>query len=150
MSSLSIENVNKSYGSVHILKDINLDIRRGELLTLLVRVARRSPVLQKSRIYLREVRGRALRLERVLDSQRRLCEGLHEIYLSGVNLRTNQAIKLLALLGAVFLPLNFLVGFFGMNLASLRDLTWSPAWLLLLMAGVAALTVYWFRRRGWM
>ena len=58
--------------------------------------------------------------------------------------------NLLALLAAVFLPLNFLVGFFGMNLESLRDLAWSPAWLLLLMAGVAAFTVYWFRRRGWL
>ncbi|MGD9739184.1 MAG: ABC transporter ATP-binding protein [Bauldia sp.] len=30
MSSLSIKNVNKSYGNVHILKDINLEIESGE------------------------------------------------------------------------------------------------------------------------
>ena len=32
MSSLTIRNVNKSYGNVHILKDINLDIQTGEFI----------------------------------------------------------------------------------------------------------------------
>ena len=35
MSYIRFENVNKSFGNNHVLKDINLEIEKGELVTLL-------------------------------------------------------------------------------------------------------------------
>ncbi|MBQ2862219.1 MAG: ABC transporter ATP-binding protein, partial [Oscillospiraceae bacterium] len=35
MSYIRFENLNKSFGDNHVLKDINLDVEKGELVTLL-------------------------------------------------------------------------------------------------------------------
>ena len=35
MAYIRFENLNKSFGDNHVLKDINLDVEKGELVTLL-------------------------------------------------------------------------------------------------------------------
>ena len=35
MAYITFKNINKSFGSLHVLKGINLEVEKGELLTLL-------------------------------------------------------------------------------------------------------------------
>ena len=102
------------------------------------------------RVYFRDVYDHLVRLTDLNDTLRDLVGGALDTYLSVASNRINEIVKVLTVLTAVFLPLTFFSGFFGMNFA---DLPFDRAWLFLLAAGlmilVPLLLLRWFRRRGW-
>lgn len=78
-------------------------------------------------------------------------DSLVQIYFSATSQYTNRIIQFLAVVSAVFLPLNLIAGIFGMNFLHMPMLkpVWG-AWLILgvmLMTGVGLL--WWFRRQRW-
>jgi magnesium transporter len=68
-----------------------------------------------SRTYFRDVYDHAIRISEQIDSYRDLLAGARDAYLSVVSNRLNQITKQLTVVATVFLPLSFLVGFFGQN-----------------------------------
>ena len=65
--------------------------------------------------------------------------------------RTNQVMRLLTLISVVFMPLTFVVGFYGMNFDMPEyhlDYGYLIAYALIIGSILAA--VLWFRRRGWL
>ena len=91
-------------------------------------------------------------IERVLAHVRRLessAEGAVQMHFSAVGNRTNDIMRTLTVLTAVFLPMNLVTGFFGMNFDVLplvhnRDGFWLATGV---MALVAVGLVAWFRRK---
>lgn len=79
-------------------------------------------------------------------------DGLLNIHFSAVTQNTNDILKFLAVVSAVFLPLNLLAGFFGMNFRYLPWLDSSLApWVTMgVMLGVVAALLVLFRRRRWL
>lgn len=72
-------------------------------------------VQENSRVYFRDLYDHFLRLYEVLENLRELTGSSLEIYLSVVNNRTNGIMRILTLITTLFMPISFLVGFFGMN-----------------------------------
>jgi magnesium transporter len=70
-----------------------------------------------SRNYFRDVYDHAIRISDQIDSYRDLLSGTRDAYLSVVSNRLNEITKQLTVVATVFLPLSFLVGFFGQNFA---------------------------------
>ncbi|HEX4669055.1 MAG TPA: magnesium/cobalt transporter CorA [Solirubrobacterales bacterium] len=68
-----------------------------------------------SRNYFRDVYDHAIRISDQIDSYRDLLAGSRDAYLSVVSNRLNQITKQLTVVATVFLPLSFIVGFFGQN-----------------------------------
>lgn len=68
-----------------------------------------------SRNYFRDVYDHAIRISDQIDSYRDLLAGTRDAYLSVVSNRLNQITKQLTVVATIFLPLSFLVGFFGQN-----------------------------------
>ncbi len=68
-----------------------------------------------SRTYFRDVYDHAIRISDQIDSYRDLLSGSRDAYLSVVSNRLNQITKQLTVVATIFLPLSFLVGFFGQN-----------------------------------
>jgi magnesium transporter len=103
-----------------------------------------------SRTYFRDVYDHAIRISDQIDSYRDLLAGSRDAYLSVVSNRLNQITKQLTVVATIFLPLSFLVGFFGQNFRWLVVNIDSAAafWVLgvgSLVASVLGLLV-WFRR----
>jgi magnesium transporter len=103
-----------------------------------------------SREYFRDVYDHAIRISEQIDSFRDLLSGSRDAYLSTVSNRLNQITKQLTVVATVFLPLSFIVGFFGQNFQWLVRNIGSAAdfWVLgvgSLVASIAALW-FWFRR----
>jgi Mg2+ and Co2+ transporter CorA len=92
-------------------------------------------------------------IERVLGHVRRLeasAESAVQMHFSALANRTNDVMRTLTVLTAVFLPLNLVTGFFGMNfeVLPLTGLTFG-AWLVLAMMVLIAaglIGVFWHRR----
>ncbi len=79
-------------------------------------------------------------------------DALVQIHFAANGQRTNQVMQFLAGISAIFLPLNLLVGYFGMNFADMPFLSQPHGGLislvLIVLVGVALL--WGFRRRRWL
>ena len=105
--------------------------------------------------------GLAVRFNDLQEHMRRLynhalvvqhdIDALIQIYFSSSTQRTNEILQFLAIVSAIFLPLNLLAGIFGTNFEQLPLLSaWYGPWvmaafMLLFVAGLLAL----FRKRRW-
>jgi magnesium transporter len=68
-----------------------------------------------TRDYFRDVYDHLIRISDLIDSYRDLLTGAMDVYLSTVSNRLNVVMKRLTVVATVFLPLSFIVGFFGQN-----------------------------------
>ena len=103
-----------------------------------------------SREYFRDVYDHAIRISEQIDSFRDLLSGSRDAYLLTVSNKLNQITTQLTVVATIFLPLSFLVGFFGQNFGWLVRNINSEADFFVLGVGSALLSVVallaWFRR----
>lgn len=69
----------------------------------------------ETKIYFNDTLDHSIRLVETVDSQRETMIGLIEMHLSLSQSRTNEIIAVLTIVSAIFIPLTFLVGVWGMN-----------------------------------
>ena len=104
--------------------------------------------------YYRDLYDHLIRISDLVDSYRDLLTGAMDVYLSTVSNRLNEIMKRLTLVATVFMPLTWIVGFFGMNFAwMVRAVQGWPAFLalgVLTQVAAVAVMVWLFRRQGWL
>ena len=117
-----------------------------------LRSERLSLVEEQTRIHLKDVVDDVSHTVDVLERVRESVTGLFEIQMMMMNGRLNEIIKLLTVMSAIFIPLTFLVGVYGMNFHYMPELAWTWAYpaLWALMFGIAGGMLFYFRRRGWL
>jgi Mg2+ and Co2+ transporter CorA len=78
-------------------------------------------------------------------------DALVQIYFSANTQRTNEILKFLTIISAVFLPLNLLAGLFGMNFTHLPLLAawYGPGVVVGIMVTIVTGLLLWFRYRHW-
>jgi magnesium transporter len=110
----------------------------------------------RARIYFRDVYDHLVRLHDLTESLRDLIGGALDTYLSVINNRMNDIMKTLTVITTLFMPISFVVGFFGMNyfapIANTRVWTDLPSFYITMFILVAVPfgMLLWIRRRGWM
>ena len=113
------------------------------------------PVIDKrDRVFFRDIYEQVLRLDGTVTHLRDLVSSTLDTYLSVVNNRMNDTMRLMAVITTLFLPLTFITGFFGMNFfqAARATETWTGT-IVLEVALVAMLLLpfsmfIWMKRRG--
>lgn len=108
------------------------------------------------RVFFRDVYDHLVRLYDITEGLRDLVGGALDTYLSVVNNRMNEVMKTLTVITTLFMPLSFVVGFFGMNF--FQPVAPMAAWtnrlaFLLAISGMALVPIgmyLWMRRRAWM
>jgi magnesium transporter len=105
--------------------------------------------------YFRDLYDHLIRLADLVDSYRDLLSSVMGTRLSTVSNRLNVVMKQMAIIATVFLPLNFLTGFFGQNLTYLTGRLLMPMWTFFVVGIgtelIAVMVLYTlFRRRGWL
>ncbi len=102
--------------------------------------------------YLRDVYDHAVQIIDILETYREMATGLAETYMTAIGIRMNEIMKVLTVIGTIFIPLTFLAGVYGMNFQFFPELHWKWGyglfWTISLSVSVGMLT--WFRRRGWL
>lgn len=108
-----------------------------------------SYVQERTTLYFRDVYDHLIRLYEQIDADRDLVGNVMDGYLSMMANRTADVSKQLTIIATIFLPLSFIVGFFGQNFEVLNQ----PVFFWLMMATmvlVPALLVVWFRHKRWL
>ncbi len=106
-----------------------------------------------SRNYFRDVYDHSIRIADQIDSYRDLLIGSRDAYLSVASNRLNEITKQLTVVATIFLPLSFVVGFFGQNFKWMVNGIGSEVdfWALgcgSLVASIIVL-VFWLRRSSY-
>ncbi len=68
-----------------------------------------------TKVFLRDCYDHTVQIMDLIESYRDVTAGLLEMYLSSVSLRTNEIMRVLTVISAVFIPLTFVAGVYGMN-----------------------------------
>jgi len=109
-------------------------------------------VSETTHVYLRDLYDHVVQIIDLIETYREIASDLIDIYMSSVSNRMNEIMKVLTLIGTIFIPLTFLAGVYGMNFHYFPELNlvWAyPAfWGVCLV--IAGLMVWMFRRRHWL
>lgn len=120
-----------------------------------VQTLRRDPhecMSETTRVYLRDLYDHVIQIIEIIETYREIASDLTETYISSVSNRMNEVMKVLTLIGTIFIPLTFLAGVYGMNFRFFPelDLPWAyPAFWLICVVLTGAMLLL-FRRRSWL
>ncbi|MEZ0485199.1 magnesium/cobalt transporter CorA [Fibrella aquatica] len=112
-----------------------------------------SPLIQPATVpFLRDLADHVNQVIETLDAYRELIPGLLDVYLSANSNRMNSVMKTLTIFSAIFMPLTFIVGIYGMNFDNMPELhtRYGYFWTLGVMTAMGMGMVVYFKRRGWM
>lgn len=122
-----------------------------DMLGLLIR--EESPLVKpNTNPYLRDLYDHVSQVLETIESYRELMASLLDVYLSTVSNRMNSVMKTLTIFSAIFMPLTFIAGIYGMNFRVMPELE-DPLGYYKVWAFMGLLTlvmIIYFRRRGWM
>ena len=127
--------------SVWPLREIIAGLDRGE-----------SPLIKKSTgIYLRDVYDHTIQVIDTVETYRDMITGMLDIYLSSINNRISEVMKVLTMIATIFIPLTFIVGVYGMNFSNMPELGWRWGYpvVWLIMAVIGVLMVIYFKKKKW-
>jgi len=108
-------------------------------------------VRQQTRVFYRDIYDHLVLIEDLNMDIRESADNAVTTYLSAVANRQNETMKVLAVVGAIFLPLTLLAGVYGMNFEYMPELQWRHSYFVVVgfMASVIVGALLLFRKRGW-
>ena len=109
-------------------------------------------IAEETGIYFKDIADHVIQLVDEVEIYRETIADLRHIFLSNLSNQLNQVMKVLTVFAAVFIPLTFLVGVYGMNFEYMPELKWPWAYpvLWLLMLGLGGGMFYYFYRKKWL
>ncbi len=101
--------------------------------------------------YFSDVYDHTIHIAESLETLRDLVTGLSDAYVTNINFRMNEVIKVLTIISTIFMPLTFIVGVYGMNFQFMPELTWKWGYplIMLFMFFVGIGMVFLMKRKRW-
>ena len=147
---------------MHMIRQELISLRRAiwpqrDVFSSLMRDQKRF-VGETTSIYLRDCYDHAVQLLDLVETYREVAGTSMELYISSVNNRMNEIMKVLTIIATIFIPLSFIASVYGMNFDvnkspfNMPELEWEYGYFfaLGLMASVAGGLIYMFWRNGWL
>ncbi|HEU0013907.1 MAG TPA: magnesium/cobalt transporter CorA [Longimicrobium sp.] len=101
-------------------------------------------------VYFRDTQDHAFQILDLLETYRELAGSLTDLYLGNQGRRANEIMKVLTVFAALFIPLGFITGVYGMNVPVPPGWWWTLSAALGAMAATALLLLLWFARKRWL
>lgn len=112
-----------------------------------------SPLVSSTtQLYLRDVHDHTIQTIDVIEGFRDIVAGMLDLYLSNINIRMNEIMKVLTVVSTIFVPLTFITSLYGMNFEYMPELHthWGYPLVLLTMLVSAGSMLIIFRRYKWL
>jgi magnesium transporter len=107
-----------------------------------------------TRTYLRDVYDHSVQIIDIIETYREMSTSLTETYMNSMSFRMNEVMKVLTIIGTIFIPLTFLAGVYGMNMpipentGEFSHYSYPAFWIVCIV--ISGGLLYYFRRRGWL
>ena len=144
----------QSLQAIHLIKRDLVMIRRiawpmRELITQLQREPHEG-LSQITQTYFRDVYDHCVQIIDLIETYREIASTVAETYVSIISNRTNDIMKVLTIIGTIFIPLTFIAGVYGMNMyIPENEWPWTYAVFWVVCLGIAGFMLWRFRRGGW-
>lgn len=104
------------------------------------------------RPFLRDLYDHTIQIIDMVETYRDIIGGMHDTFLSSMSNRMNEIMKVLTIIGTIFIPLTFIVGIYGMNFENMPELKWTwgyfGLWGVIAALGLTMLAI--FKRHKWL
>ena len=109
-------------------------------------------LFKSASVYFRDVHDHTIQIIDMVETLRDITSELLDVYLSSVNNRMNEIMKVLTIIATIFMPLSFVAGVYGMNFKYMPELGWKYGYptILVVMLSIGIGLVIYFKRRKWM
>jgi len=140
---------------VHRFKNDMIMLRKSlwPLREVIARLERRESLLisENLTMYLKDVYDHTIIAIETVETYRDILSGMLDIYLSSVNNRLTDTMKVLAIIATLFMPLNFITSFYGMNFKNMPELEWHYGYYGVIGAILmtAVFMIIFFKRKHW-
>jgi magnesium transporter len=120
-------------------------------------------VTPEVKLYLRDAYDHCIQIMDLIENYKEITSSIMDIYLSMVSNRMNEIMKVLTIISAIFIPLTFIAGIYGMNFARVDPVTnkvmpdnlpelYQPhgyiyTIIVMLLIGVIQVIIFW--KKGW-
>ena len=101
--------------------------------------------------YFRDVYDHCVQIIDLIETYREIASAVAETYVSLISNRTNEIMKVLTVIGTIFIPLTFIAGVYGMNMyIPENQWPWFYGVFWAVCLSVAGFMLWRFRRGGWL
>lgn len=102
--------------------------------------------------YFRELKDTCYGLIEEIEAKKQMLDGVANLYYAIQGQRMNEIMKVLTVTSAIFIPLTFVVGVYGMNFENMPELSWKYGYHLIwgIMIFVSIVLIFIFWKRGWL
>jgi len=109
-------------------------------------------IKESTEIFLRDVYDHTIQVIDTIETYRDMVSGMLDTYLSSISNRMNEVMKVLTIFAAIFIPLTFVAGIYGMNFAYMPELGWKWGYfaVLAIMATIGISMLIYFRNKKWL
>ncbi|MBI2419863.1 MAG: magnesium/cobalt transporter CorA [Ignavibacteriales bacterium] len=127
LEELILENPTKSaIVQLHELRNDLLQVRKAivPLRDILFKLSNDDDeiISKEVQVYYKDLYNHAVHQVEQIEASRELAMGLQDLYLSSASTRTNEVMKVLTVITAIFIPLTFIAGVYGMNFKYMPEL----------------------------
>jgi magnesium transporter len=103
-------------------------------------------------IYIRDLYDHITQIIEIIENQRDMVNGLDGLFNTEQSNRTNHVMRVLTIVSAIFIPLTFIVGVYGMNFDNMPELHYNSGyyWVWGLMILVVIGQLIYFKMKNWL
>lgn len=108
-------------------------------------------IVKESYVYFSRLHQKSLELLEQIESDMGLLESASNFFFSSQSHKMNEVMKTLTIVSAIFIPLTFIVGVYGMNFEHMPELKYENGYytVILVMILIVILMVLYFKKRKW-
>lgn len=103
-------------------------------------------------IFFRDVYDHTIQVVDAVETFRDMMTSMLDLYLSTVSNKMNEVMKVLTIFAAIFIPLTFIAGVYGMNFEFMPELKWKmgyAGWWVVVVLLAGGMLIY-FKRKKWL
>ncbi|NKI32269.1 magnesium/cobalt transporter CorA [Croceivirga thetidis] len=109
-------------------------------------------ISKDTKLFLKDTLDHCIEINEDLTLYREMSTSLMEMYMTSVSNKMNEVMKVLTVIAAIFIPLTFLAGIYGMNFEYIPELHYQNGyfvlWGVFIAIGIGLLIL--FKKKGWL
>ena len=115
-------------------------------------------IKKDTHIFIRDLYDHTIQVIDTIETFRDMVSGMIDMYMSSVSNKMNEVMKVLTIFAAIFIPLTFIAGIYGMNFDAgaspfnMPELGWQFGYpmVLIVLISVAIIMLIYFKRKKWL